>query len=277
MKVLLIAQYILAEAFSRRMIVVVIGAILLGLIGLSLALDLEVVEGSLAAVKLFGKGMENGNTRVDVVMFHIFQTVSLLIFHMGVFLGIIATGALAIEILSAGRVELLLSLPVRREEIIVGTFLGVVGITGFGLVLALGGFSGVLFFKANYFSAGPIIATVMGLLAFMCVYSWMLAVSIVSQSVPLTLTSGFVIYLMCNLSSTRESIMSVFPPGWKRSIVDYFFRPFPRFSELSTWAAQAAGGQWHFSDCPVDLIIGAMTFSAAGIILALALFSRKDY
>jgi Cu-processing system permease protein len=277
MKTILIAKYILAEAFSRKMIVVLIGAIVLGLIGLSLALDLEVVEGSLAAIKLFGKGMENGNTRVDIVMFHIFQSVSLLIFHAGIVVGIISTSALAIEVLSAGRVELLLSLPVRRAEILLGTFLGVVLITGFGLALALGGLSGVLFLKANYFSAGPIIATVMGLLGFMCVYSWMLVVSITTQSVPLTQASGFLIYLLCNLSGTREKIMSVFPPGWKRSLVDYFFLPFPRFSELSTWAAQAAGGQWHFSDCPVDLIFGAMTFSAAGIILALALFSRKDY
>ena len=55
--------------------------------------------------------------------------------------------------------------------------------------------------------------------------------------------TGILIYLLCNLSGKREAIMGVFSPGWKRTGVEFFFLPFPRFSELSTWASQAAGGQ----------------------------------
>ena len=149
--------------------------------------------------------------------------------------------------------------------------------TGLGLILALGGLSGVLFIKTDYFSAGPLIATGMGLLAFMCVYAWVLFVSIVTQSVPLSQASGLGIYLLCNLSSNRESIMSVFAPGWKRTAVEYFFLPFPQVSELSAWASQAAGGQWEWADCPVGLIIGALAFTAAGLGLSLAAFLNKDY
>ena len=164
MKVFLVARYILEEAFSRKMILFILGAIVLGLVGVSLALNLDVVEGSLASVKLFGQGLENTGTRVDVMMFHIFQTVSIMIFNIGTFVAIVTTSAIAISFFSPGRIELLLSLPLRREELVLGTFFGVVAMTGTGFLLALGGLSGVLFIKVNYFSMGPLVATVMGLL-----------------------------------------------------------------------------------------------------------------
>ena len=277
MKLFLVARYILEEAFSRKMILLILGLIVFGLVGVSLALNLDVVEGSLASVRLFGKGLENTSARIDVVMFHIFQTLSIMIFNMGIFVGIITTSALAISFFAPGRIELLLSLPLRREEIVLGTFLGVVMITGLGFVLALGGLSGVLFVKANYFSAGPLAATLMGLLAFMCIYAWMLFMSVLTQSVPLSQMTGFLIFFLCSISGKSESIASVFDPGWKRTLVEWIFLPFPSFSELTSWSSNAAGGAIDWAAFPSRALLVAVFFMGAGLVSTLAVFSQKDY
>ena len=107
-------------------------AITLGLLVLGLSLKLEVVDGALAASRFFGKSLDNPMMSADVALGAVFSVASQFIFYGGMLFGIFSCSDFAPKLLSPGRIEHLLALPVRRWELLAGTFLGV-------LILALAG------------------------------------------------------------------------------------------------------------------------------------------
>ena len=95
------------------------------------SLRLEVVDGALAATRLFGQPLVHDIQSADVALRPVFLAASQLVFWGGLAFGVLSCADFAPALLSPGRIEHLLSLPVRRWELLAGTFLGV-------LVLALG-------------------------------------------------------------------------------------------------------------------------------------------
>ena len=95
------------------------------LLFLGLALRLEVVDGALAATRLFGAALDTDVRSVDVALRPVFQAAAYAIFYGGLAFGVLACADFGPSLLAPGRIEHLLALPVRRPELIGGTFLGV--------------------------------------------------------------------------------------------------------------------------------------------------------
>ncbi|MGZ6069796.1 MAG: hypothetical protein ACXWK8_01190, partial [Myxococcaceae bacterium] len=127
-----VALDLLREAAARRWFLA-LGIALTGLLLLLLtSLRLDVVDGALAATRLFGKPVDHSIQAADVALRPVFLVASQLVFWGGLAFGVLSCADFAPALLSPGRIEHLLALPVRRWELLAGTFLGV-------LVLALGG------------------------------------------------------------------------------------------------------------------------------------------
>src|SRR5690242_12202331 len=102
-----IALDVVREAFARRYLIGLFGAILAGLILLAFALDLEVAQGALAGFRLFGAQMGNEIIPVDVALRPIFQALAWGVFYFGLLFGVVVTADIAPKMLAPGRVELL--------------------------------------------------------------------------------------------------------------------------------------------------------------------------
>jgi len=89
---------------------------------LAVTLRLEVVDGMLAATSLFGQDVHTDRRAADLAMRPLFRAVSYTIFYGGLAFGILACADFGPSLLSPGRIEHLLALPVRRWELLLGTF-----------------------------------------------------------------------------------------------------------------------------------------------------------
>src|SRR5208337_2581531 len=135
---LALVQDTFREAFARK--------IFWGLFGLStlmilffLFLLIDVVEGALATVTLFGRTM-NRATDVDRLVRGTYAGIATFLYTFGMFLAVFASAGLIPSVLEPGRIELLLSKPVSRTHILLGRYLGnllVVGSNVAYLVLAI--------------------------------------------------------------------------------------------------------------------------------------------
>ena len=76
------------------------------------ALRLDVVDGALAATRLFGRELHTNIRSVDVALRPVFQAASYIVFYGGLLFGILSCADFAPSLLSPGRIEHLLSLPV---------------------------------------------------------------------------------------------------------------------------------------------------------------------
>ena len=278
MNVLHIAIDVVREAFARKFMLAVIALIFFGLVALTAALELEVVEGALAAGRLFGLQVTGGGmTSIDVALRPVFQALIYAVFYLGLLFGIVATSDIAAKLLAPGRVEHLLALPLRRWELVVGTYLGVLCIAAIGTGLTVGGVSLVLFWKAGFFTAAPAIGAGMAVLWFMAIYGVMLLATTLVRSAALASGTGIMVFLLGVITSDREAFASIFRDGAMRAVVEWGIAVLPRFHTLATFGAEASGGEgvvwgpfWPLSGATV-------AFAVALVATACFVVQGRDY
>jgi Cu-processing system permease protein len=272
-----IAADVVREAFARKLFLGLFVFITASLLVLVFALDLDVVQGTLAAGRLFGMDLKNPIIPVDVALGKLFMAITLFVFYFGLMFGIIATAGIAPEMLAPGRVELLLSLPIRRGELVVGTYLGVLAITALATIYGIGGASLILAVKMETMTSAPAIGAVMAIVGFMPIYALMLFTSTLVRSTTFAAGAGLVLYIMGIATSNREAFLGAFRPGMVRDALSVAIAPIPKLNVLVQIGGTAAGGD--FEGLPVLLpVFGSVAlFSVALIVAASLVVSSKDY
>ncbi len=267
------------EAIARRYVAAVGGIIFLSQIGLLLALDIDVVEGVIVSTKLFGdqvKGGEIGKNAAEM-MGPVLRALVYAVFHLGTLFGIVATSDIAVRLLSPGRVELSLSLPIRRWELATGIYFGVLVLAFAGMVFAVGGFSLVLFWKAEFSSIAPFIGAVAAAVGFATVYAVMLLASTIIRSQALASGAGLGLYITALVTSDRVEFASWFEHGWPRDLASVIVAPLPRLQTLvSIGADMATSETWKLAEL-AGVTAGALLFAAACVVGASTVVWWRDY
>ncbi|MBN2358958.1 MAG: hypothetical protein JXR83_05860 [Deltaproteobacteria bacterium] len=273
-----VALDVMREALARRFILAIFVAIGLGLLTVALALDLEVVQGTLAASRLFGQRLQGtAIIPVDVALRKLFGILVYLFFYNGVVLGVVASSQIAVSLLAPGRVELLLSLPVRRAELVIGTYLGVLLIALLATAAGVGGLSLVLFYKTHVVTAAPLAAAIAGLIGFGAVYSVMLLATALVRSPSLASATGLGVLALGAAASDRATFLSLFDAGWVRRAVEIAVAPLPRFHLLAEAGARAAEAGQGWPGDTLPLLGSTLAFALAGVAAAVFVIGRKDY
>jgi hypothetical protein len=272
-----VAGDLLREAASRKWFLAFGGAITLALATLGFSLRLDVLDGALAATRFFGKDLQGSIMSVDVFLRPIYQATAYLIFYGGSAFGILACADFAPSLLSPGRIEHLLSLPVRRWELLLGTFFGVLTIALCGALYGAGGLVLILGIKSGYWTARPLIAAVLGGLSFAGIYAAMLTVALFVRSAALSAAAGGLLFLGGVIASYRQKIAPLFEPGLGRMGFKAATALLPRVSALADTAAQIAA-EGKFDHPALSSLLGGLAlFAAAVLTLAIWRFEHKDF
>jgi Cu-processing system permease protein len=274
-KVMLIAADILREALARRWIVAMLAALTLAALVLAFALEFQIVDGVLAGTRLFGSALYHELSATDLVLRPLLKAASWTLYLCGVLFGALACADFAPELLMPGRIEQLLALPIRRWELVVGTYLGV-------LVLALGGasyaallFTLLLGVKTGIYSLAMPATALAAVLAFSAVYGLMLLSASYVRSAALAGLLGAGLFVAC-LTLTLPEVAAGFDPGWKRTTYQALTAPLPRLTILARAGLMAAGlepltaGVWRAA-------LSAPIFGLACVLLCVRRLERRDF
>ncbi|MHB8876884.1 MAG: ABC transporter permease subunit [Myxococcaceae bacterium] len=275
--VLSVAFDLLREARSRKWFLALALAITAVLVTLGLSLRMEVLDGALAASRLFGKVIHNDIRPVDVSLRPVFTAAAYLVFYGGTAFMVLACADFAPSLLSPGRIEHLLALPVRRWQLLAGTYLGVLTLALAGSVYGSGGLAVILGVKTGVWTLRPVVAALLSVASFATLYAAMLATAMFARSAALSAAVGVLVMVLGIIAGYRAEIAKVFEPGAGRAAFSAATLLMPRVSSLADASAKLAGSE------PVDL--GAMSRLLAGFFLfslgALALgvwrFERRDF
>ncbi len=274
--VLAVACDLLREARARRWVLFLLAATTLVLLGAALGLRLEVVDGALAATRLFGSTLDTSIRSADVALRPLFQATAWVVFYGGMVFGILACSDFAPALLAPGRIEHLLSLPVRRSELVVGTFLGVLALVGCGALYGGLGLTLIVWVKTGVFSWAPAVAALLGAAGFSAVYAVMVASAVLVRSAALSAAAGGLVFVAGIVASSRRAIAPLFSPGVTRQVFLALSAPLPRLAALEGQADRLADG---LAPEPLQLCIqlgGTLLFAAAVLSVAIALLERKD-
>ena len=277
MKAFHVAADLLREAAARKWFLglgVALTALLLGLVG---GLRLEVVDGALAASRLFGSFLGGSVRPADVALRPLFIAASYAISYGGIAFGLLACSDFAPALLSPGRIEHLLSLPVRRWELLVGTFLGVMTLGLMGSLYGAGGLLLILGAKTGVWTWHPLLAAALAVVGFGTVYSGMLLSAVLVRSAALSAACGALLLLAGILAGYRVAILAAMREGPGHWAFAAWSTLMPALSSLADAAADVAGSQ------PVPLarlggvLAGCGLFSAGALALAVWRFEGKDF
>jgi Cu-processing system permease protein len=278
-QVIAVALDVLREAVASKYLVFLFGSVTLGLVGLSLALDIEVVDGAIAAGRLFGGTLDGAARGMKSAAFlaPVMQAMAYVTFYVGLGFMILAVADLAPRWLAPGRVELLLSLPVRRAELVLGIYVGVLIIAAAAGGLAVGGGSLVLFFKVELFTPAPFFGAVGAFIAFMTLYAVMLLVTTLVRSASLAAVAALLLFVVGVVTSDRQLVTSLLRGELLRKAAAIAMGPLPRLRALADIGADGVlRGAIDWSQAwPVAG--GCLAFGACALVAACAVVHVKDY
>src|SRR6266478_6166874 len=119
------------EAFARKIFWGFFGCATAIILFFIFLMKIDVVEGALATISLFGN--ESRATDVNALVRGVHGALAAFLYGIGLFLAVFASAGLIPTIFEPGRIELLLSKPVRREHILLGRYLGNLLVVGFNM------------------------------------------------------------------------------------------------------------------------------------------------
>jgi Cu-processing system permease protein len=276
-QLLRVAADLLHEASQRRWVLGLFGSITLVLLALALSLQLDVIDGALAGSKLFGALLFDDIVSANRMLGALFTATAYVSFYGGALFLAIACSDFAPELLAPGRIEHLLSLPVTRWQLLLGTFLGVVVLAGSGTLYGALGLTALLGVKTGEWSAGLVIASAVGWAGFCAIYAVMLSANLFVRSAALSGALGILTVILGVVASHREAIAAALEPGLGRALFGWLVLPLPRLGTLAKVSAQLA------ASAPVDgaalarLLGGCFLFSAALLAVAAWRFDRKEF
>lgn len=272
-----IAGYVVREAASRKFILAFVAGITLLLLTLSLSLKLEVIDGALAATRLFGKLANHEIVAVDVALRPIYRAAAYMVFYGGLLFGIVAYSDFAPSLLSPGRIEHLLALPLRRWELLAGTFLGVCSLALAGALYGSLGLVLILGVKTGWWTAGPLIAALFASAGFAAVYAVMLTMATLVRSAALCAAAGGLCFVGGIIASYRASIAPMLEEGASRGAFKGLTLLLPRLASLADAGASLA------ASAPLEvrslggLLAGVVLFGLGALALGFWRFEGKDY
>lgn len=275
MSLFFVAADTVREALARRWILGLLTVLTLLAVVLGLSLRMEVVDGALAGTRLFGDLLDQRIQAVDVAMRPVLVAGAYTVFYGGLAVGILACSDFAPELLTPGRIEHVLALPVRRSEVLFGTYLGVLCIALLCTGYATGLFTVLLGWKAGLWSWSLVLAGIAACLAFAAVYAMMLASAVFVRSAALSAAVGGVFVLACSWL-TVPAFAALFDRGTPRDLWLAGTGWLPRLWVLGEAALQWSGLQ-DSDHHLLSVIVGTGLFGVAVLSLVMWHVERRDF
>lgn len=272
-----VARDLLREALARKWVLGLLAGITLVLAGLGLFLRLDVVDGAISGSKLFGAMLSEDIVATDKLLRPVFMAAAGIGFFGGALFLAVACSDFAPSLLSPGRIEHLLSLPVSRWQLLLGTYLGVLALsilcTGFGAA----GITLVFGFKTGFWTTALLSGSLLGVSGFCALYAAMLTSAFFVRSAAASSAVGILTLVMGIVASARESIEATLEPGLGQTLFHYGVQPFPRLGKLAEQCIRLAGEENFNPALTFRLVGGALIFSLGMLSIAAWRFEKKDF
>ncbi len=274
-----VAADVVREALARRSILAILAVLGLGQVGLLVALDIDVVEGAVVSSRLLGELIDlcDVGSSAGEAMRPVYRFLGHAVFHLGMIFGVVSTSDLAVRALSPGRVELLLSLPVRRADLVIGTWFGVMAVSLSGAVFAIGGFAAVPGLKVGSASLAPLFGAGAAAVGFGAVYAAMLLATTLVRSAALAGGVGMALYVVATATSARHEVLLAFERGWARDVAGVLLAPLPRLLGVAKAGAALAAGEALDGEELAIALGTTVCFAVACVLLAVHVVQRRDW
>ncbi len=262
------------ESFRNKMFLFffVISSLIIGSIGL--ALNMDIVTGAITGVTFFGEELEIPRMTVQQFINAVQAGLATLIATIGLFLALMATATLFPLMLQKGSIELILCRPAPRWRLMLARFVGGTAIMALNAAYLMVGVWLVLGYKSGIWNTGFPKSTIFIVLAFVFLYSAVMAFSVMTENGSVGLLAGYAILMFSPILAAHERITPVFSKELYRDMFRSLYWVLPKVAELIGAVRGVIAG----TPLEIEMVLATSALFAAGCFsITMIYFTRRDY
>lgn len=217
---------------------------------------------------------ENRADEISMIIATLQTMIASPLFGFGLLISIFATAGFIPSMLEKGNIDLLLSKPLTRAEIIFGKFIGGVLIVFINIAYLVIGIWFITAIKFSYWDFSFLNTAIYITFTFAVLYSLMILTGILTKSSVLGMMASYTIFLFLSpILTMREGFLER-AGDIVKFIVNGLYYIIPKTAELGTISVGFAAGKEILDYQPV---YSSFIFMVAMIALSIIIFNRKDY
>jgi ABC-type transport system involved in multi-copper enzyme maturation permease subunit len=273
MKFLSIILLTFRESFAKKTFMGFLAISTFVMLLLTFALNLDIVDGVQSSVSIFGSQAPQ-LFEINTVLLTVQSFFTSTLFIFGIFLSLFATSNLIPAMLQSGFIDLFISKPVSRIQILAGRFLGAVSIVAFNIGYLIIGIWFIMAVKTGIWDIGILLAGILILVTYSILFSFMLFLGLITRSGPFSLMFTFLLMFLSFLLFYRDSIYALLSSPVYGHVIDALYHLLPKLVDLGAITQQLVSGNDVYSWIPLwsSLIFAAVVYTASSYI-----FYKKNF
>lgn len=260
------------EAFARRIFWGFFGCCSALLLFLIFIMRIDVVEGAIATVTLFGRSAPSRN--VENLVEQTQSVIAMVMYFAGTSLAVFASAGLVSAVFEPGRIELLLSKPVSRTHLLIGRYLGNVLVVAANIVYLVAGSWIVFGLKTSVWGTGFLISSLCTIFIFAVLLTVLILVGVLWDSAAVAIMATFAMMILAPIVAQKNLIERLLSSEWSRNVVRFLYYVLPKTSDVAVIIRHLILNQ------PVDSWMPVWSTALFGaVVLALGLwrFQRRSF
>ncbi len=271
--ILTITNYTFREALSRKIFLTFFGVSSLVLLVFAILFLSVSIEDMMPVVQTNGRNPFDDVIPKLTEFFKTFIVVPL--YGGGLFLSIFSVSSFIPNMLEKGSIDLLLSKPVSRNQIILGKFFGGSVMVLVNVAYLVIGIWFLIGLKFGDWGIGMFYAIITITFTFMVLYSLIILVGILTRSSILAMMITYLLFFIFSpILAARDNIYILFDNKFVEFIIDAIYYTLPKTQELGSITADLARGSGIEEMQPV---LTSFLFMILTLGLAIITFNKKDY
>ncbi|MDZ7289734.1 MAG: ABC transporter permease [candidate division KSB1 bacterium] len=277
MRFLAIISYTLRESLAKKTFMAFFIVITIIHLLFIFALNVDLVSGGMAAVQLFGKDVEQeiDVAKLQKIIIQIESVLAMMMYGAGIFFAVFATASLVPNMLEKGSVDLLLSRPFARWQLLLGRFLGALSIVAINVAYLIGGAWFILSAKTGFWYTPFLLSGIVIVLTFGVLYAIMTFVGVTVRNSGVAIMAAYLVMMILSpLLLQREKIYALLSHKIYQSLLDGLYYLTPRTTEMGNLTRALVAGEPISSWAPLFHSLGV---GAAFLLGAIHVFQKKDF
>ncbi|MCB9209079.1 MAG: ABC transporter permease subunit [Ignavibacteriales bacterium] len=267
-----ISNFTIREALSRKIIVTFFAISTFVLIIFALLFTFVPFEDLSGMVRSNGSDPINIATEI-VKGLKLFVVAPL--FGGGLFLSIFSASSFIPNMLEKGVVDLIVSKPISRTQIILGKFLGGVLIVLINIAYLIIILWILIGLKFNIWDIALLSSILTITFTFASLYALIILVGILTQSSILAMMLSYIIFFVLSpILTARDTISTFLNSSLMEWIMDILYYIIPKTSELGSLTTELAMG---YGIDEYQPILSTFIFLVLVLYISIIIFSKKDY
>ena len=276
MKFLAIILYTLRESLAKKTFMAFFVVVTLVHLLFMFSVNVDVVDGAMATVKLMGndeqKEMAVEKLRDGIIKIE--AGVATAMYVGGIFLSIFATASLVPNMLEKGSVDLMLSRPFARWQLLLGRYLGGLSMVAINVAYLIGGAWLILSIKTEFWHVPFLLSGLLIISVFGVLFAIMTFVGVTARNSGVSIIAAYLVVFFSPMLLARDQIYALLSQKIYQWLLDGIYYLTPRTTELGKITTSLVLGDAITSWAP---LFQSLTIGAGFLMAAIYVFEKKDF